>query len=52
MEEQFYLAWPHVMQRIKRQGVVRAGAMIEQLFRSVIRWSVLVSGHGFSGSPY
>lgn len=45
MEEQFYLAWPHVMQHITRQSVARTGAILWMLC-IVIRWSVLVSGHG------
>ncbi len=45
LEEQFYLIWPNVMQRLSRRGAAAAGALL-WLCCLVVRVYILVSGRG------
>jgi Acyltransferase family len=45
LEEQFYLVWPNVMQRLSRRGAAAAGALL-WLCCVVLRLYILVSGRG------
>ncbi len=45
LEEQFYLIWPNVMQRLSRRGAAAAGALL-WLCCLVLRLYVLASGRG------